>query len=276
VDGRRNFPQDPGTPDPAARWYQDERGYPEEPEWERRAGYADPYAPDSYGSDSYSSPDSYSGYPDVPAPAAPPLPPVGPRSGEPLPPPVSGAAGFLGTPSAPPLHSIPPPGPHSVPPGPPGPGPGLHAGRPGSAHTGHGLADPAGSQTGEIPLEELGRRHAEPLDRTALRRPAAEPTGSVYRGRRPGLAALLIVATVVFELPVLRIFAASALADKVNASGTIASVFMIVGLPMFALGLYGLIGGAAAAAQGPRAWLRAPLAYLPVGLLLFLAAALAA
>jgi hypothetical protein len=139
----------------------------------------------------------------------------------------------------------------------------------------HLLADPTGSQTGEIPIEELGRRHAEPLDRNALRRPAVEPTGSVYRGRRPGLAALLIIATVVFELPILRIFAASALASKADASGTIASVFMIVGLPMFGLGLYGLVGGAAAAAQAPRTWLRAPLVYLPVGLLLFLAAALA-
>jgi len=97
----------------------------------------------------------------------------------------------------------------------------------------------------------------------------------VYRGRRPGLAALLIVLTVLFELPVLRIFFASALGSHLNAPGTISSIFMILGLPMFALGLYGLIGGAAAVANGSRAWLRVPLAYLPVGLVLFVAAALA-
>jgi hypothetical protein len=141
--------------------------------------------------------------------------------------------------------------------------------------------------TGELPLDDVGRRHAESIDRTAYRR--SEPTGpagpagltgltaagSVYQGKRPGLAALLVVLTVIFELPVLRVFAASALADKVDPGGTIAGIFMILGLPTFALGLYGLISGAAAMANGPRAWLRVPLAYLPVGLLLFMAAALA-
>jgi hypothetical protein len=43
---------------------------------------------------------------------------------------------------------------------------------------------------------------------------------------------------------------------------------------MFALGLYGLIGGAAASAPGVRAWSRTPLAYLPIAVVLFVAAAL--
>jgi hypothetical protein len=52
---------------------------------------------------------------------------------------------------------------------------------------------------------------------------------------------------------------------------------MIIALPMFAVGIYALAGGAAVApGQGVRAWLRTPLAYLPLGLILFLAAALAA
>jgi hypothetical protein len=44
------------------------------------------------------------------------------------------------------------------------------------------------------------------------------------------------------------------------------------------LGLYGLATGAATAAgpQSGRAWLRTPLAYLPVGLILIIAAGLAA
>jgi hypothetical protein len=123
--------------------------------------------------------------------------------------------------------------------------------------------------------------HAAPLDRSALRRPPAaaapEAPGAVYRTRNTGLAAVLVALTVIFEVPAFRVFASSALASHIVASGTFASMFMIAGLPLFAFGLYGLSGGAAAApGSGWRAWLRPPLAYLPMGLLLFLAAAVAA
>jgi hypothetical protein len=122
--------------------------------------------------------------------------------------------------------------------------------------------------------------HAAPLDRSALRRPAAagpEAPGAVYRSRHTGLAVALVALTVIFEVPAFRVFASSALASHIVASGTFASMFMIAGLPLFAFGMYGLIGGAAGApGTGWRAWLRPPLAYLPLGLLLFLAAAVAA
>ena len=81
MDGRRNFPQDPGSPDPDARWY-DERAYSEQ------------RYPDAYGQD-YNNPDyAAAGYdpfrpPDygdpVPPPASAPLPPP-----QPVGPPVSG------------------------------------------------------------------------------------------------------------------------------------------------------------------------------------------
>ncbi|GAA2629049.1 hypothetical protein GCM10010399_70960 [Dactylosporangium fulvum] len=108
----------------------------------------------------------------------------------------------------------------------------------------------------------------------AIPPPVAEPGGAVYRSKRPGLAIVLVLLTILFEVPVLRLFLTAMTADRIEAAGTLASIFMILGLPMFALGLYGLIGGAAAAASGGRAWLRTPLAYLPVALLLFIAAAL--
>jgi hypothetical protein len=209
VDPRRNYPPDPGTPDPDARWY-DERPY------------SPAYSPDYTGSgyDPFAQPD-----PLVP--------------GQPPAPPVSGAG---------PANGAPP--------------------------------------TGDIPVEDYSRHRAESIDRDELRRSAAQmptqmtsqvpaSTGSVYHGKRPGLAILLVVLTVIFELPVLRIFFSSVLVKHVDAAGTFSSIFMLLGLPMFALGLYGLIGGAAATASGARAWLRVPLAYLPVALLLFLAAALA-
>ncbi len=218
MDPRRNYPPDPGNPDPDARWF-DERAY--SPSHGPTSGPS--YSPDYTGSgyDPFAPPE--------------PMPPVQPSA-----PPVSGAGPANGN-----------------------------------------------APTGDVPVDDYSRHRAESIDREELRRSAAQmPTqmtsqvaapfgGSVYHGRRPGLAILLVVLTVIFELPVLRIFFSSVLVKHVNAEGTFSSIFMLLGLPMFALGLYGLIGGAAAAANGARAWLRVPLAYLPVGLLLFLAAALA-
>ncbi|MER7006329.1 hypothetical protein ABT297_25255 [Dactylosporangium sp. NPDC000555] len=104
----------------------------------------------------------------------------------------------------------------------------------------------------------------------------AEPAGAVYRSKRPGLAVVLVVLTILFEVPILRLFISAMTAKEILAGATLSGIFMIPALPMFALGLYGLIGGAAAAAPGARAWLRTPLVYLPVALLLFVAAGLAA
>jgi hypothetical protein len=132
--------------------------------------------------------------------------------------------------------------------------------------------------TGETPLDMTGqRRGAERVDVSALRRPPGQSAPSVYLSRRPALAALLVVLTVAFEVPAFRAFASSAFADQIAVSGTFASMFMVLALPLFAMGLYGLIAGASTApGAGTRAWLRTPLAYLPISLLLFVAAALAA
>jgi hypothetical protein len=103
-----------------------------------------------------------------------------------------------------------------------------------------------------------------------------EAGGAVYRSKRPGLAVALGLLTVLFEVPVLRLFLGAVTDKEIQAGATLAGIFMIPALPMFALGLYGLIGGAAAAAPGARVWLRTPLVYLPVALLLFVSAGLAA
>jgi hypothetical protein len=282
------YPQD------ADRWYSDGRGYEDEPPRRGGSRHANSYEPDPLG-DSFAeqyraaNPNSdVREYGTVPPPAgrqpasAMPAMPTMPVPQQPMPQqvppqPVSGApdANF-------PTSGYPTSG---------GPGPRLMVGTP-------------SQQSGEMSLDELSRHHAESIDRTQLRRTVPPPQGgmppqgppmgppmgdpqmtgglaglgerpgSVYRGKRPGLAALLIGLTVLFEIPVFRIFFSSALAHDVNAPGTISAIFMILGLPMFGLGLYGLIGGAAAAAHGARAWLRVPLAYLPLGLALFLAAAL--
>lgn len=54
----------------------------------------------------------------------------------------------------------------------------------------------------------------------------------------------------------------------------LAPLLAMIAFPMLALGLYGLATGAATAVQfqGPRVWLRTPLVYVPIGLLLLVAA----
>jgi hypothetical protein len=262
-------------------------------------GYRDEgYADQGYGGRGYEEPyralearaaSAPPGYMDPPV--------LGPRSGQPLPPmpmpPPSMPPPSMSPPSMPPPPSVPPPSA-------PAPDPGAPVATatatanvrpvnvtpdPVTITSGAGApANAAPGATGELPPDEVGqqRHHATPLDFSALRRAPGAPApadspGSVYRSRRPGLAALLIIMTIVFELPAFRVFASSAAAARVDANGTLASMFVIAGVPLFALGLYGLIGGTAAApGQGGRAWLRPPLAYLPIGLLLFLAAAIAA
>jgi hypothetical protein len=134
---------------------------------------------------------------------------------------------------------------------------------------------------GDPMVEQPSRFHAEPINRAALRRPAgpAAPVGDgVYRTRRPAIAAALLVAVAVLELPAVRLLLNGVLGDVVSASAIVAGTFLALGLPVAALGFYALVSGAGRVPDQPPAyaWLRAPLAYLIVGLVLFLAAALAA
>jgi hypothetical protein len=100
-----------------------------------------------------------------------------------------------------------------------------------------------------------------------------------YRARRSGIAGLLGAVALIIEVLVLvKVLVDAITAHPTNTGGVLAGVFAMCGVPMIALGLYGLATGAAIAG-GPnvgRAWLRTPLAYLPIGLILIIAAGLAA
>jgi hypothetical protein len=293
VDSHRSFSPD----EPDGQWYQQERGYPD-PDWERRG--ADPrYAPQQPPEVAYGQAPGYheQGYGDyqVPEPRGgyEPEPesrytaltdpgdigqtgrmaPVGRRSGEPMPP-MPAAPQLppqLTTPDQPvsaPAYSAPTSG---LP----------HLGADGRPQLGADSPSLLGSD-GAPPWSGDGEpvRHAtEQLDRAALRRPAGGPGqlgDGVYRSRRPGTAAALIAVTAVLELVALRLLVAAFFGHPVQVGGSIASAFLALGVPMFGLGLYGLLGGAAATpGAGGRAWLRAPLVYLPIALTLFVAAGLA-
>jgi hypothetical protein len=122
---------------------------------------------------------------------------------------------------------------------------------------------------------QTGGFHTESLDRAALRRPPGTPT--VYRARRAGILGALGAVAVVAELFLVRVLLAGEFGHLVAPGAVLAGIFAMSGIPLVAMGLYGLMTGAAAAGPSPeRAWLRTPLAFLPIGLVLLIAAGLAA
>jgi hypothetical protein len=102
-----------------------------------------------------------------------------------------------------------------------------------------------------------------------------QPGGSsVYHSRKPAIAIVLAVLTVIFEIPALRLLGSAVIEDVVPTSGIVSGTFLVLGLPVFAYGVYNLLNGTGATSLA--GWLRVPLVYLPLGVLLFLLAALAA
>ena len=133
---------------------------------------------------------------------------------------------------------------------------------------------PATSPAPGVGEQPTGGFHTESLDRAALRRP---PTPTVYRARRAGILGALGAVAVVAELFLLRVLLAGEFGHLVAPGAVLAGLFAMSGVPLVAMGLYGLMTGVAAAGPSPeRAWLRTPLAFLPIGLALLIAAGLAA
>ncbi|MEU8231853.1 hypothetical protein AB0C12_19885 [Actinoplanes sp. NPDC048967] len=109
-----------------------------------------------------------------------------------------------------------------------------------------------------------------PMTGGGVRPGAPDP---VYRSRRPVSAIVFAGVTVVLLIPALLLLIRAAFVDDATARGVVPAVLLTLGLPLTGFGLYSLAGGGRTGARD--AWLRPPLAYLPIGLVLLLAAALA-
>jgi hypothetical protein len=151
----------------------------------------------------------------------------------------------------------------------------------GGAERGRAEPDPSRAQS-------VGPRSGLPIpdDPAQARRPPAAaapgspgPVGEMYRSRRPALAILFGAVAAILEIPALILLRDATFGtDPVAASGVVAAVCLVVALPMAAVGLYAVATGAVRAA-GPnsaQAWLRPPVTYLSVALLLLVAAGFAA
>jgi hypothetical protein len=101
------------------------------------------------------------------------------------------------------------------------------------------------------------------------RGPAAD---AVYRSGRPVSAVVFAVVTVVLLIPAVLLLIQAVFVDDLTARGVVPAVLLTLGLPLTGFGLYSLAGGGRTSVRD--AWLRPPLAYLPIGLVLLLAAGL--
>jgi hypothetical protein len=95
------------------------------------------------------------------------------------------------------------------------------------------------------------------------------PGETVYRTRRPVSAIIIAIVTVLLLVPVVMLLVQVTFVDDPAVRGIIPAVLLTLGLPLTGTGLYALAAGGPA---GREVWLRPPVAYLPVGLILLLAA----
>jgi hypothetical protein len=116
-----------------------------------------------------------------------------------------------------------------------------------------------------------------PNDRGLLENPDdrgrfAKPAESVYSGRRPVSSFIVAGVMVVLLLPVARLLLDATFTGSPSARDIVPAVLLTLGFALTGIGLFAVASGRP---LGRDAWLRPPVAYLPAGLILLLAAGLA-
>jgi hypothetical protein len=148
----------------------------------------------------------------------------------------------------------------------------------GSPAPASGVPAPASAPPAPMPGSPSGGRSAPYSDPTGMVPPVSrfaadsKPAESVYRTRRPVSAVAVAVVTVLLMVPVVMLLIRATFVEDPVARGIVPAVLLTLGLPLTGAGLYALAGGGPV---GREALLRPPVAYLPVGLVLLLAAGLA-
>ncbi|MDR7324905.1 MULTISPECIES: hypothetical protein [Catenuloplanes] len=106
--------------------------------------------------------------------------------------------------------------------------------------------------------------------------PYSAPAGGerVYTTRRPILAVPIGLVALLLEIPALRLLLDGFTGGTAAAGNLVSGLALALSLPLTGVGLYALLTTGRAADH--RTWWRPPLAYLPLGIVLLLAAAIAA
>jgi hypothetical protein len=100
----------------------------------------------------------------------------------------------------------------------------------------------------------------------------ARPADSVYQSRRPVSSFLVAIVMIVLMIPVVRLLIDQTFTGDPTARGIVPAVLLTLGFTLTGIGLFAVARG------GPlsrESWVRPPVAYLPAGLILLLAAGLA-
>ncbi|WP_250027256.1 hypothetical protein [Paractinoplanes maris] len=102
--------------------------------------------------------------------------------------------------------------------------------------------------------------------------PDRERKESVYQTRRPVTSFIVAIVMVVLMIPVVRLLVDATFTGDPTARGIVPAVLLTLGFTLTGIGLFAVARGGPIARE---AWLRPPVAYLPAGLILLVAAGLA-